>query len=65
MKNEKIMYCILICLKKGCKENNWIFFDVYNFYCDDNGYLNKKLSDGNVHIRNGKFINKFIMDFLL
>ena len=53
------------CLKEKCKENNWIFFDVYNSYCDNNGYLSKKLSDGKVHIRNGIFIKKFIIDYLL
>ena len=53
------------CLKEKCKVNNWIFFDVYNSYCDNNGYLNKKLSDGNVHIANGVFIKKFINDYLL
>ena len=53
------------CLKKKCKENSWIFFDVYDSYCDDNGYLSKKLSDGNVHIANGVFIKKFINDYLL
>ena len=53
------------CLKEKCKENNWIFFDVYDSYCDNNGYLSKKLSDGNVHIKDGIFIKKFIIDYLL
>lgn len=48
-------------LKEKCKVNNWIFFDIYNKYCDNNGYLNKKLSDGNVHINNNFFIKKFII----
>jgi len=29
------------------------FFDVYNKYTDENGFLNKDLSYNNVHIRNG------------
>ena len=53
------------CLKEKCKEDNWIFFDVYGSYCNNNGYLSKKLSDGNVHIANGIFIKKFIIDYLL
>ena len=53
------------CLKEACKENNWIFFDVYDSYCDNNGYLNKKLSDIGVHINNGIFMKKFIIDYLL
>lgn len=53
------------CLKEKCKKYNWIFFDVYNSYCDNNGYLNKKFSDGNVHIKNGIFMSKFINDYLI
>lgn len=52
------------CLKEKCIENNWIFFDVYNSYIDDNGFLNKKLSDGNVHIKNGIFLQEFINKYL-
>ena len=54
-----------ICLKEKCEENNWIFFNVYDSYCDYNGYLNKELSDGNVHIKDGRFIKNFINDNLL
>lgn len=48
------------CLKEMCLENKWIFFDIYDDYIDNEGFLNKKLSDGNVHIKNGIFLNKFI-----
>jgi len=51
-------------LKQKCEENNWIFFDIYNFYTDEKGFLKKSLSDNNVHIKNGLYIQKFIEDFL-
>ena len=53
------------CLKNKCIENNWIFFDIYDYYTDKNGFLNKKYSDGNVHIKNSKYLKKFINKFLL
>ena len=49
-------------LKEYCILHHFIFFDVYNNYTDENGFLNKRLSDGNVHIRNGVFIDKFIAE---
>ena len=52
-------------LKEKCIEKNYIFFDVYDNYCDDNGYLIKDLSDGGVHISNGYYIREFIYKFLL
>ena len=52
-------------LKKKCLENNFIFFDIYNQYTDENGYLRKNLSDGNVHIQNGIHLIQFIYDNLL
>ena len=53
------------CLKENCEENNWIFFDVYDSYIDNNGFLNKKLSDGNVHIRDSSFLKEFMNNYLL
>ena len=55
--NEKI--------KEKCNEKKYIFFDIYNNYIDENGFLRKDLSDGNVHIRNGIYISKFITENLL
>jgi len=52
------------CLKEKCKDNNWVYFDVYDDYKDVNGFLNKELSDGIVHVKDGKYIRNFIQDNL-
>lgn len=52
-------------LKEKCLEKKYIFFDIYNNYADENGFLRKDLSDGNVHINNGIYINNFIKEHLL
>jgi hypothetical protein len=50
--NEKI--------KEMCQEYHFIFLDIYNHYIDSNGFLNKSLSDGNVHIRDGVYLKQFV-----
>jgi hypothetical protein len=50
------------CLKEKCRENNWFFIDIYDYYIDNNGFLNKKYSDGNVHISNGIFLKNFLIN---
>ena len=54
-------------LKEKCREKKYIFFDIYNHYADVNGFLSKELSDGNVHISNGKgmYISNFMNEHLL
>jgi hypothetical protein len=47
-------------LKQKCAEYNYLFFNVYDKYIDENGFLNKQLSDNNVHIRDGIYIKEFI-----
>lgn len=47
-------------LKQKCIEYNFVFFDVYNKYIDSNGFFNKSLSDGHVHIRDGIHLKKFV-----
>ena len=49
-------------LKEKCIEKKYIFFDIYNNYIDENGYLRKDLSDGGVHIGNGIYISNFIKE---
>jgi hypothetical protein len=49
-------------LKEKCIEKEYIFFDIYNNYIDENGYLRKDLSDDSVHIGNGIYISNFIKE---
>lgn len=48
-------------LKFKCDENGFIFFDIYNHYIDENGFLKKEMSDGVVHISDGTHLNNFII----
>jgi len=47
-------------LKEKCIEYNFIFFDVYNNYMDNDGFLSKSLSNGDVHIKDPIHIKKFL-----
>lgn len=49
-------------LKSHCENKQFVFFDVYDHYCDSNGFLRKDLSDGNVHIRDGRYLKRFLVD---
>ena len=51
-------------LREMCNIYNFIFFDVYYKYADSNGYLNKELSDGNIHIRDPTYIKEFLLEIL-
>lgn len=61
---ERKMYVLYFnkCLKEKCAVMNWLFVDIYDKYIDENGFLNKLLSDKNVHIENGKYLQEFIND---
>lgn len=49
-------------IKKYCNTSNIVFFDVYDKYCCNEGFLDEKLSDNNVHISNPKYISEFIIE---
>lgn len=51
-------------LKEACARYKYMFFDVYHAYCDEGGFLNEKLSDGNVHIKDGHYIKEQLMHML-
>jgi hypothetical protein len=60
---ERKMYVLYFNEKlwQKCIEYGFVFFDIYNNYTDSNGYLDKSLSDGNVHIGDGIHIKNFIL----
>jgi hypothetical protein len=62
---KKYTLCFNEKLKKKCSEKKYIFFDIYDKYTDENGFLRKDLSDGLVHINNGIYITEFINKYLL
>jgi len=47
-------------LKKLCKRTLIRYFDVYDQYVDEEGFLSKEFSDGNVHIADGSWIEEVI-----
>ena len=51
-------------LEEYCNKYNYFFFNVYDKYCDSNGFLNKELSDSNVHILNPVYM-KFMLELFL
>jgi hypothetical protein len=51
-------------IKEKCNEYGFVFFDIYNKYTDENGFLNKSLSDDNVHIKNECFVRDFLEEII-
>jgi hypothetical protein len=49
-------------LKEKCLEKEYVFFDIYDNYTDENGYLRKDLSDGLNHIENSIYVINFIKE---
>jgi hypothetical protein len=47
-------------LKEYCKKYNYVFFDIYDKYCDKEGFLNPELKDSNIHIKNSIYIEEFL-----
>lgn len=52
-------------LSVSCKEKGFIFIDLYDSYCDKEGYLNKEMSDGSVHIGDTAPLISFIQKNLI
>lgn len=47
-----------------CQKYKYIFFNVYDKYCDSNGYLNKSYSDNNVHVLVPIYIEHFLYNLI-
>jgi hypothetical protein len=48
------------CAKRECDKHNLTFIDVYDKYCDEEGFIKPELSDGKNHILD----QKYVIDFL-
>lgn len=48
-------------LKKLTTKNNLGFIDIYNYYADENGFLNLDLSDGWVHIDDELYLKNYLI----
>jgi hypothetical protein len=51
-------------IKEKCEEYNYKFFDIYSQYCDAEGFLNSELSDGAIHIHNGKIMEEKLLKII-
>lgn len=51
-------------LKENCIKNGYLFVDVFDKYCDKDGFMNPEYKDVTVHITNGVFINEFLKNNL-
>jgi hypothetical protein len=47
-------------VSKACSENGFKYFDIYEAYCDKEGFLQRNLSDGIVHITNGTYLEEYL-----
>ena len=51
-------------IKELCVINNYYYFDIYDESCDEYGFLNKSLSDGNVHLRDSTYSTCIIKNII-
>ena len=49
-------------IKEYCNTYHYFYFDIYDECCDEEGFLKKEYSDGNVHVRNTEHSSKVISD---
>lgn len=47
-------------LREECLKHGWTFFDIYDKYTDDAGFLKLELSDKSVHVADGVHISEFL-----
>lgn len=52
-------------IKELCGRDGYIFFDIYDELTDDEGFLKKSLSDGNVHLKDCRSSTRFIQNYLM
>lgn len=63
---ERLQYCLYMNKKllQGCIKYNYSFIDLYDDYCDVDGFLRRDMSDGHVHIKDTVPLIRFIQNKL-
>jgi hypothetical protein len=51
-------------LSNYCERYGYVFFNVYDKYVNEKGFLSTEYSDGNCHIKNPVFMREFLLNFL-
>lgn len=51
-------------LKEYCDKYKYTFFDVYDKYVNEKGFLKVELSDNNCHIKNPIFMREFLIEYI-
>lgn len=52
------------CLSDACTLHGFTFFDIYSHYCDDEGFLLEKASDGHVHVMDATHVEKRVHEIM-
>jgi hypothetical protein len=65
MRKQQITKYMNSQLKEYCEKYNYTFIDVYDKYCDDDGFLIDKLSAGSMHIGDPIYLIEFLNNLSL
>lgn len=63
-RQEYVLYMNQLLLK-NCIAKQYLFIDLYDQYCNQNGFLNKAMSDAGPHIKEVAPLKKFIIEIIL
>jgi hypothetical protein len=51
-------------IRRLCGKYGYLYLDVYWSYCDKDDFLDESLSDGNVHIKDGRYIKEELLKLI-
>jgi len=65
--NDRQLYTLYMNkrIKQLCEQYGYIYFDIYDNSCDEDGFLKAEYSDGSVHLRNTEHSISLMKDLLV